>query len=76
MPSMLETMFAQQAQPKPQDGMMGKLKSFLSPSSTAGKLSNRDLYNQYASKAAESGDDVISFEDFLAAMQQYQAKTK
>ncbi len=71
MPGVLEQMFAQQKQEKP-SGMLGKLKSMVSPNSTAGMVGNRDSYNKYVLKAGEEGEEPVSFSDFLAALKKSQ----
>lgn len=66
-------MFAQQKAEKP-SGMLDKLKGLFSPTSTAGVAGNRSMYNKYVLKAGEEGEDAVSFEDFLKAMQQSQGR--
>ena len=59
MPGVLEQMFAQQKQEKP-SGMLDKLKNWMSPTSTGGKVGNRAMYNKYVLKAGEEGDDPVA----------------
>lgn len=53
-----------------QTNWLARLKSMVSPTSTAGQLGNQDAYTRHVQQSIESGQQPMSRMEFLQMMQQ------
>ena len=55
---------------------LDKLKSVITPTSAAGKLMTDELYKQYYIDATSNGEEPVSREEFLKALEKSKASQK
>lgn len=67
--NLLKRLAMQQRQQQQNQGALGRLKQWISPTSTAGTVGNDELYRQYVLQATEQGMEPLPREQFLKALQ-------
>lgn len=65
----LAQLLAQGQGQQPSQNPMEWLKSFITPNSTAGSLSNQDAYSAYVLQAMERGENPLPRMEYLKQMQ-------